>query len=233
MKPTERVGTVCLVTKTRRIRMTKVLDHGIIEIIDHMGTDQTIERTARVSYGGDKKTRTVEETTGLLNYLMKHEHTSPFEHAVVQMYVKCPIFVARQWMRHRTWSYNEVSYRYKEAPCEFFRAEDWRGQSPDNKQMSEGIVKYRDSLSAERQAEGEYLDRLDRGISRELARMCLPLSTYTEFYATVDLHNLLHFLRLRMHEHAQYEIRVYAEVIADWVREHFPITWDAFEKHRL
>jgi thymidylate synthase (FAD) len=220
--------------------MTKVLDHGIIEIIDHMGTDQTIERAARVSYGGDKKTRTVEETTGLLNYLMKHEHTSPFEHAVVQMYVKCPIFVARQWMRHRTWSYNEVSYRYKEAPLFAYYPEQWRLQHTDNKQMSEGVLPDLENIKrmddyhhAVESAYIEYQMTLNHGVSREMARMVLPVSTYTEFYATVDLHNLLHFLRLRMHEHAQYEIRVYAEVIADWVREHFPITWGAFEKHRL
>ncbi len=233
--------------------MTKVLDHGIIEIIDHMGTDQSIERAARVSYGGDKVERTEEETTGLLNYLMKNEHTSPFEHAVVQMYVKCPIFVARQWMRHRTWSYNEVSYRYKKAPCEFFTPDVWRGQSSDNKQMSEGAVPYsaKDYFDEETRGYGygdgyhpcvgeadevaldEYRARLDAGVSRELARTCLPLSTYTEFYATVDLHNLLHFLRLRMHPHAQEEIRVYAEAIAEWVEKNFPITWDAFKKHRL
>lgn len=515
--------------------MTKVLDHGVIDIIDHMGSDQSIERAARVSYGGDKQTRTTEETTKLLNYLMKHEHTSPFEHAVVSMYVKCPIFVARQWMRHRClagetdlwfslpsgrihkrsikdivdlwnhedvqpvrpdkrtrsqrefnrdrikqmrlryrkddgtlghtkivdawcsgtrdiyrvstnfgmiettddhpfltedgwkelkdiaigecvyvsgrvreqekvleetvpdypevwvacpvdgyevsnygnvrsyrvkgslarrdhpeplkiivnkagrsvvnlggkvyqvshlvwncfmgdleheqvirhyndnpqdnhlsnliagthqdntndrirnggglsggftlttvldiecvghepvyditvdceehcfvangfvvhncWSYNEVSYRYKQAPCEFYQPEVWRGQSSDNKQMSDGTVDYKpvDDYGVDCAYLGnvhdvahfEYQDRLDLGVSRELARTCLPLSTYTEFYATVDLHNLLHFVRLRLHPHAQEEIRVYAEVIAQWIADNFPITWAAFHKYRL
>jgi thymidylate synthase (FAD) len=226
--------------------MTKVLDHGIIEIIDHMGSDQSIERAARVSYGGDKKPRTTEETTKLIHYLMANEHTSPFEHAVVQMYVKCPIFVARQWMRHRTWSYNEVSYRYKQAKDEYYVPETWRGQSSDNKQMSDGTVDYAGLLyrssdvtergtdmTAECCAFEEYCERINEGISRELARTCLPLSTYTEFYATVDLHNLLHFVRLRLHPHAQQEIQVYASVIAQWIEEHFPITWDAFKTHKL
>jgi len=213
----------------------KVLDHGIIEIIDHMGSDQSIERAARVSYGGDKQERTVEETTKLLNYLMEHEHTSPFEHAVVQMYVKCPIFVARQWLRHRTWSYAEASYRYKQAPCEFYEPEVWRGQSKDNKQMSDGTVDYKEpgAIGITGMSLLVYEDMLNQGVSREMARMVLPVSLYTEFYATVDLHNLLHFVRLRLHSHAQEEIRVYAEVIAKWIEEYFPITWGAFKKHRL
>jgi thymidylate synthase (FAD) len=218
----------------------KVLDHGIIEIIDHMGSDQSIERAARVSYGGDKKVRTTEETTKLLNYLMEHEHTSPFEHAVVQMYVKCPIFVARQWMRHRTWSYNEVSYRYKQAPLEAYYPEQWRLQHTDNKQMSDGVLPDIENIKrtddyhrAIEHSHLEYQLSQNHGVAREMSRIILPLSTYTEFYATVDLHNLLHFVRLRLHPHAQEEIRVYAEVIAKWIEEHFPITWGAFKKHRL
>lgn len=224
--------------------MTKVLDHGIVEVIDHMGSDQSIERAARVSYGGDKVARTVEETTKLINYLVRHEHDSPLEHAVVQMYVKCPIFVARQWMRHRMWSYNEVSYRYKQASCEFYTPEVWRGQASDNKQGSDGVSKYNMGKWWELGCDGvektiteacqdEYTYRLVEGVARELARTCLPLATYTEFYATVDLRNLLHFIRLRQDSHAQQEIRVYADALATWVSENFPITWGAFQKYRM
>lgn len=215
--------------------MTQVLDHGIIEVTDVMGGDQTNEKCARVSYGGDKKARTVEETTKLLNSLIRDKHTSPFEHTVVQMYVKCPLAICVQWFRHRTWSYNAISFRYKQPSMEFYIPTEWRGQSKDNKQMSAGTVDY-DGKSYQHAIDtcvAAYHDMIDQGVCREQARFVIPPSVYTEFYATVDLHNLMHFLQLRMHEHSQYEIRVYADAIGEYVAEHFPITWQAFKTHRL
>ncbi len=156
------------------------------------------------------------------------------------MYVKCPIFVARQWMRHRMWSYNEVSYRYKKAPLETYYPEVWRLQHSDNKQMSAGelpdlenIKRTDDYHRAVESTHIEYQLYQNHGVAREMSRIVLPLATYTEFYATVDLRNLLHFIRLRQDGHAQQEIRVYAEVLAEWVAEHFPITWEAFKKWRI
>lgn len=227
-----------------------VLDHGQIELIDVQGSDQLIEQAARVSYAGDKQERTTKETTNLLRYLMRHHHTTPFEMAGMIFRIKAPIFVARQWMRHRTASINEISGRYAKLPEEVFQPKQWRGQSSNNKQGSDGLVEHEPRTlcghnsgfgdwagdfdeTAEQSAFLEYNNRLNSGVSRELARTCLPLGTYTEWYWKMDLHNLLHFLRLRLHPHAQEEIRVYAEAIAGWVEEHFPITWQAFVDYRL
>lgn len=209
-----------------------LLDYGSLELIDKMGTDRSIEQAARVSYAGDAYVREEKDTRKLLTYLWRNQHSSPFEHVTVSMHVKCPIFVARQWMRHRTWSYNEISARYTELPDEWFTPAEWRGQSKDNKQMSDGLVDYEPMLvycegkmmCAEEIAFTEYRRRLAAGVSRELARTVLPLGTYTRFYATVDLLNLLKFIKLRDHEHAQYEIQVFAGAITDALRELVPIT---------
>lgn len=212
----------------------RILDHGSLQLLDVMGSDESIEAAARVSYG--KGTRTKTETRGLIRYLMKHRHTSPFEMAEMQFKVKCPIFVARQWVRHRTANMNEMSGRYSEMPNEFWLPDEWRGQGTVNKQGSEGTVALGGSVGTgdlEREAFQEYRHRLNSGVSREMARSCLPLSTYTEFVWKIDLHNLLHFLSLRLDSHAQAEIREYAQRIAGWVKIYFPLTWEAFVDYRL
>jgi thymidylate synthase (FAD) len=211
-----------------------VLDHGEIELIGVMGSDQSIEAAARVSYGGG--TRRVHETRGLLRYLMRHNHTSPFEQATLQYRVKCPIFVARQWMRHRTWSFNEVSGRYSELPDEFWQPDNWRGQDPNNKQGSEGIIQYEPEDghgTLEESCFAEYNYRLASGVSREMARSCLPISTYTEFVGRVDLHNLLKFVHLRGDSHAQREIQEYAHLIEEDISRLFPLTWEAFSDYHI
>lgn len=213
-----------------------VLNHGSIGLVNWMGKDIDIERAARVSYGGHEAERTPDERRKLINYLMKNDHTSPFEACVLTFHIKAPIFVFRQWHRHRTWSYNEISARYKELPEEFYipRIQDITTQSNDNKQMRteeqneaanriQYIIMQRCKYSFE-----AYHEMLDLGCPRELARGVLPVNTYSEMYATVDLHNLFHFLKLRCHEHAQYEIRVYAEAILTILTEHLPMATEAF-----
>jgi len=224
------------------LRGKPLLDHGHIELLDVMGTDQTIVDAARVSYQDGTKKKS--STRDLIRYMMRHRHDSPFEMPVLRFRVKCPIFVARQWMRHRTFSFNEVSGRYSILPDEFYAPDPWMGQSEKNKQGSQDELGYSSSafkhllgdnppMSAEQVAYKEYHRRLNFGISREQARSCLPVSTYTEFWAQANLRNLLHFSSLRLDLHAQMEIRVYAEFIAECVREHFPLTWEAFEDYRL
>lgn len=198
-----------------------VLDHGIVRVVDYMGGDEAIVQMARVSYGNG--TKSVNEDRGLIRYLIRHRHTSPLEGCELKLHLKMPIFVARQWVRHRTASMNEVSARYSEMKDEFFvpQPQDVHIQSSTNKQGSElggieigaqesfaGYVKSfsRDSFEL-------YLDALDKNISREMSRIVLPLNLYTEFYWKIDLHNLLHFCSLRSDPHAQKEIRVYSDII--------------------
>jgi thymidylate synthase (FAD) len=218
-----------------------VLDHGFVRICDWMGTDDDIEQAARVSY--QKGTRKLSETEGLLRYLMRHRHSTPFECCVVKFEVKLPIFVERQWARTRTASWNEVSARYSELPEEYYVPENdaVRTQSKTNKQGGEETVDHATAeamrIVTKEAAKYEfeiYQKRLGQGIARELARINLPLGTYTHKIWSINLHNLLHFLSLRMDAHAQWEIRQYANIIGnEIIAKLYPITWKAFCDYRL
>ena len=221
--------------------MIKVLDHGFVRLVNHMGSDLDVVRAARNSFDAAWRAGTDEGSdTRLLKYLWNNKHTTPFETVEFQFEVKAPIFVFRQWYRHRTWTYNEVSARYTELPEEFYVPEvDTIGvQSKVNKQARDMTCADGDHITdrmAEidmyedccREAFGLYSDLLGRGWPRELARMCLPLSTYSKMFAKVDLWNLAHFLQLRLHEHAQYEIRVYAEAIVKLIQPIVPVCVEA------
>jgi thymidylate synthase (FAD) len=218
-----------------------LLDHGHVRLVDYMGDDAAIVQAARVSYGAG--TKQVHEDRGLIRYLLRNAHTTPFEMCRIKLHLRVPMDCWRQWIRHRTASVNEYSTRYSEAIADqqTTRPGEWRLQATDNKQGSDGFL---DALSGQllSQAEAEfhqqardlYQNRLSAGVAREQARKDLPLSTYTEAYWSTDLHNLLHFLHLRMDSHAQYEIRQYAtligeEIVARWV----PCAWEAFRDYRL
>jgi thymidylate synthase (FAD) len=229
-----------------------VLDHGFIRVIDYMGDDAAVVQAARVSYG--RGTRKVSEDAGLIRYLMRHRHSTPFEMCEIKLHVKLPVFVARQWIRHRTANVNEYSARYSILDREFYipAPEHLAAQSSANRQGRGEVLtgeeaaevlawlredatrthdRYRTMLNEDEQ--GNPLDPSRAGLARELARMNLTLNTYTQWYWKTDLHNLLHFLSLRADPHAQYEIRAYAEalfpVMAAWV----PLTWAAFRDYRL
>jgi thymidylate synthase (FAD) len=218
----------------------RVLDDGFVRVVDYMGDDSAIVQAARTSYGKGTKRR--HEDRGLLRYLMRHAHTTPFEMCEIKLHVRVPMDVWRQWIRHRTASVNEYSTRYSEAIAATQQTAPgaWRLQSAGNRQGSSGFLPQEQGtrLSEEegrlqRQARDIYDARLAAGVAREQARKDLPLSTYTEAYWKIDLQNLLHFLELRMDEHAQEEIRAYANVIGDqivaaWV----PLTWEAFLDYR-
>lgn len=214
----------------------KVLDHGFVRLVDYMGSDESIVQAARVSYG--KGTKKVSEDRGLIRYLMRQRHTTPFEMVEFKFHVKLPIFVARQWIRHRSASVNEYSGRYSVMKEEFYvpRSDDVRYQSTVNKQgRSEEMVpdelkeKLLDYLRAsQKESFDNYMEFVDQGLARELARINLPLSLYTEWYWKIDLHNLFHFLRLRLDPHAQMEIRQYAKIMADMVRTVCPMAFEAF-----
>lgn len=219
----------------------KVLDHGFVRLVDYMGTDESIVQAARVSYG--KGTKLVSQDRGLIRYLMKNQHTSPFEMVEFKFHVKLPIFVARQWIRHRTANVNEYSGRYSVMPDEYYipKPEDVSFQAVDNKQgrSDEEIpAELRDKFlrylyESSEKAFASYNEFIDSGLAREIARVCLPLSIYTEWYWKIDLHNLFHFLRLRLDKHAQKEIREYAKVMAEMVRMVCPIAYEAFVDYRL
>ncbi|QLH53284.1 MAG: Thymidylate synthase ThyX [Candidatus Kapaibacterium sp.] len=206
-----------------------------------MGGDESIVQAARVSYG--RGTKTVSEDRNLIRYLMRHCHTSPFEMVEYKFHIKLPIFVARQWIRHRTANVNEYSGRYSVMPDEFYvpSPEDVRTQSKTNKQgrsdepIPEEIANefIQDLQETQNLLYEKYNNYLSKEIARELARINLPLSTYTEWYWKIDLHNLFHFLELRLHPTAQYEIREYAKIIAQIVKETCPIAYQAFEDYRL
>lgn len=217
-----------------------VLDAGFIRYVDHMGDEQAIVDAARISY--QKGTKRVNDDIGLIRYLMRHRHTTPLEMCELKLHVRIPMDAWRQMIRHRTASVNEYSTRYSEAidakATTDFQA--WREQSNTNKQGSAGFLSDEDgrALSTEeaafhRAAEALYSRRLALGVAREQARKDLPLSTYTEAYWKVDLHNLLNFLALRLDAHAQLEIRLYAQAIASIVKEWVPNVWQAFEDYRL
>jgi thymidylate synthase (FAD) len=217
----------------------KVLDHGFVRLVDYMGTDGAIVQAARVSYG--KGTKKVSRDRELIRYLLRHRHTSPFEMVEFKFHVKLPIFVARQWIRHRTANVNEYSGRYSVMKEEFYRPEpdQLRLQSDINKQArsdEDAPAELKDEFFAHQDrsqqlAYEQYTRFIEAGLARELARINLPLSLYTEWYWKIDLHNLLHFLRLRMDEHAQYEIREYANRMAEIVKAVCPITYEAFEDY--
>lgn len=218
---------------------TQVLDKGFVRLVDTMGNDSSIVQAARVSYGvGTKSTR---EDASLINYLMEKDHTTPFEMCEIKLHLKMPIFIARQWMRHRTASINEISGRYSQIKDEYYVPikEDIKSQSTYNKQGSQGDLfdiyrqEFLDNLGNNcRNIFNDYQEDLGHGVSREMARIGLPINTYTEFYWKIDLHNLLHFLRLRLDSHAQWEIRQYAIAIKDIVKQWVPVTWEAFKEHK-
>lgn len=223
------------------------LDLGVVKLIDVMPRvvddkaptiDAAVCQAARVSYGAG--TKTVNEDRGLIRYLMRHRHTTPFEMVEFKFLIKCPIFVARQWIRHRTANINEISARYSEMKDEFYlpKPEDIRVQSLKNKQCSEGKADETSStefsMNLELDSDAAYTDYKDAiaaGVAREQARMILPVNLYTEFYWKIDLHNLLHFLALRADGHAQKEIRDYANAIIDLIKPLCPVVMEAWEDY--
>ncbi len=221
-----------------------VLDHGFVRVIDYMGDDAAICQAARVSYG--KGTKSVQNDAGLIRYLMRHWHSTPFEMCEIKLHVKLPVFVARQWIRHRTANVNEYSARYSILDREFYIPEPdaLAAQSVVNNQgrgaTLEGAEAARvleilkaDSNRAYDNYESMISDEGQAGLARELARMNLPANIYTQWYWKVDLHNLFHFLRLRADAHAQYEIRVYADAICEMVKDWVPASYAAFEDYRM
>lgn len=218
-----------------------VLDHGFVRLVDYLGGDSRIVAAARVSYGSG--TKNVRDDKALIHYLMRNLHTSPFEQVILTFHAKMPIFVARQWVRHRTARLNEVSGRYSALADEFYlpTADAIRKQSKQNKQgraadqlpretQTQALELFRKDQEA---AYSNYKFLLKEDIARELARINLPLSTYTQWYWQIDLHNLFHFLRLRLDAHAQYEIRQYAELLGQMAKAVAPIAHEAFEEHVL
>ena len=229
-----------------------VLDHGFIRVIDYMGDDSAIVQAARVSYG--KGTKQTNQDRGLIQYLMRHRHTTPFEMCEIKFHIKLPIFIARQWIRHRTASVNEYSARYSIMGNEFYipTPENMAMQSKSNKQGRDNILTPQESEKILRllqedaqQCYSHYEEMLNEDINgnilrednpalaRELARMNLTLNFYTEWYWKINLHNLFHFLSLRADPHAQYEIRVYAEAMLDVVKEWVPFAYEAFMEYRV
>lgn len=221
-------------------RQVPVLDHGFVMVLDYMGNDEAITQAARLSY--QKGTRSARDDESLIRYLMRHRHTSPFEMCEIKLHIKCPIFVARQWIRHRTASVNEMSARYSVLDNEFYipETEQIQPQSASNNQGREGEFGHgtkwsmQEALSDNAEAAYEaYQDLLEDNLTRELARTVLPVNFYTQFIWKINLHNLLHFLNLRLDTHAQWEIRQYAEEIANMVQDWVPMTWKAFEDYVL
>lgn len=217
----------------------RCLDQGFVRLIDVMGDDSAVVQAARVSYG--KGTKNKRRDKGLIDYLIKHQHNSPFEMVEFKFHCKMPIFVARQWVRHRTANINEISGRYSVMEDTVWTPtkDDLRQQAKINRQGSveEAIPEPQNSEVLEmfkndqRMIFDHYKTFLDNGVAREVARTNLPLSTYTEWYWKIDLHNLLHFLELRMESHAQKEIRVYADAMAEFVKKHCPICWESFQEY--
>ena len=229
-----------------------VLDHGFVRVIDYMGDDTSIVQAARVSYG--KGTKKVSTDSGLIKYLMRHWHSTPFEMCEIKYHVKLPIFIARQWIRHRTANVNEYSARYSILDKEFYlpKNENLAAQSKSNRQGRGEVLKGEQAKKvlnllkndAERTYEnyetmlnerydGSVVDEKEIGLARELARMNLTLNTYTQWYWKTDLLNLMNFLRLRVDLHAQYEIRAYADAMLDTLKKWVPITYEAFMDYRV
>lgn len=231
----------------------EVLDHGFVRVVDYMGNDSAVVQAARVSYG--QGTKKVNADKALINYLIAHRHTTPLEMCEIKFHIKLPVFIARQWIRHRTASVNEYSARYSIMEDEFYipKAQNLSAQSKVNHQgrdetkvLNEDeqrrvleILKKDSEKSYEhyleminQDKEGNVIDEGKEGLARELARMNLPVNCYTQWYWKIDLHNLLHFLNLRADSHAQYEIRIYAEAMLDLVKKWVPHTYEAFMKHQ-
>ena len=225
-------------------KVHEVLDHGFVRVIDYMGDDAAICQAARVSYG--KGTKSVQNDEGLIRYLMRHWHSTPFEMCEIKLHVKLPVFVARQWIRHRTANVNEYSARYSILDREFYipEADALAAQSVVNNQgrgdalSGEEAARVLDYLKGDAARCYDHYEEMisqegQAGLARELARMNLPANIYTQWYWKVDLHNLFHFLRLRADAHAQYEIRVYAEAICKLVADWVPAAYGAFEDYRM
>ena len=229
-----------------------VLDHGFVRVIDYMGDDAAIVQAARVSYG--KGTKKISNDRGLIRYLMRHRHSTPFEMCEIKYHVKLPIFVARQWIRHRTANVNEYSARYSILDKEFYIPGDDQlaAQSKSNRQGRDAVLTGDEAAEVKRiliedsertyanyqhmlneRPDGSMVDEGREGLARELARMNLTLNYYTQWYWKTDLHNLFHFLSLRADDHAQYEIRVYADVMLDTVKAWVPIAHEAFMDYRM
>ena len=229
-----------------------VLDHGFVRTIDYMGDDAAVVQAARVSYG--KGTKKVSDDAGLINYLLRHRHTTPFEMCEIKFHIKVPIFIARQWIRHRTANINEYSARYSGLDREFYipsmdqlasqstQNHQGRGDVLDGAEANEVLqILKEDSLRnydhyvemLNEDPDGNKIDKTRNGLARELARMNLTLNAYTQWYWKIDLHNLLHFLSLRADAHAQYEIRVYADAMLETVKRWVPITYEAFQQYRV
>ncbi|MCD6441186.1 MAG: FAD-dependent thymidylate synthase [Candidatus Marinimicrobia bacterium] len=219
----------------------KVLDKGFVRLIDYLGGDKRIVQAARVSYG--RGTKTIREDKGLIDYLLSHQHTSPFEQVILTFHCKMPIFIARQWVRHRTARINEISGRYSVMADEFYvpAPDQVKYQSKSNRQgraeedvPTELRQKVLDILTEDQKSSYKHYAKLiDDGIARELARINLPLSLYTQWYWQIDLSNLFHFLKLRLDYHAQWEIRQYGKVIAEITKKVAPLAYEAFETHVL
>lgn len=219
----------------------KVLDKGFVRLVDYMGNDSRVVQAARVSYGSG--TKTFREDRALIYYLMKNEHTSPFEQVVLTFHIKLPVFVARQWIRHRTARVNEISGRYSIMKEEFYIPDikvvcpqsksnkQGREEKPFEEEEAKKIVKLMEE--AFERSYMIYKELISKNLARELARIVLPLSLYTEWYWQIDLHNLFHFLKLRLDPHAQYEIREYAKVILEIAKKIAPISVEAFEEIHL
>ena len=225
----------------------KVLDQGFVALVDSMPrfvpeghtADQAIVQAARVSYG--EGTKKVTEDRGLVRYLLRHRHTTPFEMVEFKFHVAMPIFIARQWIRHRTANVNEYSARYSIVPDRFYRPtlDNVRKQSTSNRQGGEETIDvstaeaFLELLDDSEKLYERYIELTEQGVARELARAALPVSVYTEWYWKCDLHNLLHFLSLRMDSHAQQEIRVYAEAMYELIKPICPVACEAFEEYRM
>jgi len=233
----------CVVPAAEEIldRAFPVLDKGFVRLVDYLGGDARVVQAARVSYG--EGTKSFREDSGLIDYLLRHEHTSPFEQVVLTFHVKLPIFVARQWIRHRTARVNEISGRYSVMKDDFYvpAPGDLARQSADNKQGREDEALEAGEAAAviarleagQKAAYAEYSGLVESGLAREIARIDLPLSLYTEWYWQIDLHNLFRFLALRLDSHAQKEIRAYAEVLLEVSRRVAPAATESFERHQL
>lgn len=212
-----------------------VLDKGFVRLVDLMGSDQGVVDAARVSYGGRSKGAQADKK--LIAYLLQHSHLTPFEHSLFKFHVRAPIFVARQWFRHRFAAYNEISFRYTEVKDDFYMPKLWRGQDAKNRQGSTAdTVLDQEALGAllRKQVEAAlaaYKTMIARGVAREMARMVLPVNLYTEFYWTVNARSLMNFVALRADAHAQWEIQQYAEALARVFRDRMPWTYEAFLRH--
>ncbi|HBP09337.1 MAG TPA: FAD-dependent thymidylate synthase [Treponema sp.] len=228
----------CIVPAAEEIldKEFQVLDKGFVRLVDYLGSDSRIVQAARVSYG--EGTKTVSQDGALIDYLLRHQHTSPFEQVVFTFHLKMPIFVARQWVRHRMGRMNEVSGRYSIMKDEFYVPENsciskqstnnkqGRGEAFEEQQAKEFQAEF---IEGQQKAYEVYKDMVEKGIAREIARINLPLALYTEFYWQMDLHNLFHFLKLRLDSHAQYEIRLYAEKILEIIKTVCPMAVSSFE----